>query len=485
MAPTSLALLTDLYQLTMAAGYHAAGLAEREAVFHLFFRKHPFDGGFTVAAGLAEAVEALEAWRYGPEELAYLRGLRGNDGGALFHEGFLDALARWEWACDADAVPEGTAVFPNAPILRVRGPLWQAQLVETLLLNLLNFQSLVATKAARVCLAAGGEDVLEFGLRRAQGPDGGLAASRAAYVGGVAATSNVLAGMRYGVPVRGTHAHSWVMAFGSEPEAFAAYAEALPNNVVFLVDTYGTLEGVRHAVAAGETLRARGHRLAGVRLDSGDLAYLSVEARKILDAAGFQDTAILATNDLDEHLITSLKAQGAKITVWGVGTRLVTAYDQPALGGVYKLGAIRPAPGAPWERRLKLSEQTAKISTPGVLGVRRFRGADGYYAADMIHDEELSDAGARSIIDPADPLRRKTLPADAPAEELLVPVFRGGRRVYDCPPLAESRRRTGEQLAAFHPAIKRLLNPHVYPVGLEPGLHDLRQRLIVQARGGQ
>ncbi len=483
MTLLSPALLTDLYQLTMACGYHKTGLAAREAVFHLFFRKHPFDGGFTVAAGLGEAIEALEAWRYQPDELAYLGSLRGNDGTPLFDTAFLDTLAAWEWACDVDAVPEGTVVFPHAPILRVRGPLWQAQLVETLLLNLLNFQSLVATKAARVCLAADGEDVLEFGLRRAQGPDGALSASRAAFVGGVHATSNVLAGMRYGIPVRGTHAHSWVMAFDTEPEAFAAYAEALPNNVVFLVDTYGTLEGVGHAVEAGAKLRERGHRLAGVRLDSGDLTYLSVEARKILDAAGFHDTAILATNDLDEHLITSLKAQGAKITVWGVGTRLVTAYDQPALGGVYKLGAIRRASDAPWDRRLKLSEQTAKISTPGILGVRRFRSADGLFAADMIYDEEMAATDARTIIDPADPLRRKTLPADAPVEELLVPIFRAGKRVYDCPPLAESRRRTVTQLAALHPGTKRLLNPHTYPVGLEPGLHELRDRLILQARG--
>ena len=467
----------------MACGYHKTGMSSQEAVFHLFFRKHPFDGGFTVAAGLGEAIAALESWRYRPDELAYLRGLRGNDGTALFDEGFLATLAAWEWACDVDAVPEGTVVFPNAPILRARGPLWQAQLVETLLLNILNFQSLVATKAARVCLAAGGEDVLEFGLRRAQGPDGALAASRAAFVGGVAATSNVLAGMRYGIPVRGTHAHSWVMAFPTELEAFAAYAEALPNNVVFLVDTYGTLEGVRHAVEAGAKLRERGYRVAGVRLDSGDLAYLSIEARKILDDAGFHDTAILATNDLDEHLITSLKTQGAKITVWGVGTRLVTAYDQPALGGVYKLGAIRPTPAAGWQRRLKLSEQTAKISTPGILGVRRFRSADGLFAADMIHDEEISPADARTIIDPADPLRRKTLPADALVEELLVPIFRAGKRVYDCPPLAASRQRTADQLAALHPGTRRLLNPHTYPVGLEPGLHELRNRLILQARG--
>ena len=478
------ALLTDLYQLTMASGYWKAGLARHEAAFHLFFRKPPFDGGFTVAAGLGEAVDLLSRWRYDREELAYLRGLRGNDNQGLFDTGFLDHLARWTeaFACDVDAVPEGTVVFPGEPILRVTGPLWQAQLLETHLLNCLNFQSLVATKAARVCLAAGEDSVLEFGLRRAQGPDGALAASRAAFVGGVAATSNVLAGMRYGIPVRGTHAHSWVMAFDDEPAAFEAYAQALPNNVVFLVDTYDTLEGVRHAVAAGKRLQERGYKLGGIRLDSGDLAYLSIEARKILDAAGFTETAILATNDLDEHLITSLKAQGARVNVWAVGTRLVTAYDQPALGGVYKLGAIRPGPGAPWEHRIKLSEQTAKISTPGLLATRRFR-VDGLFAADMIYDQSADGAGERLIIDPADPLRRKRLPADAPAEELLVPIFRAGKVVYWVPPLEESRRRTGEQLAGLHPGIKRLLNPHTYPVGLEPGLHELRQRLILRAKG--
>ena len=477
------ALLTDLYQLTMASGYWQAGLAAHEAVFHLFFRKAPFDGGFTVAAGLGEAVDLLARWRYPDEELGYLRGLRGNDGQPLLDPAFLDRLARWEdlFACDVDAAPEGTVVFAGEPILRVTGPLWQAQLLETHLLNCLNFQSLVATKAARVCLAAGDDAVLEFGLRRAQGPDGALAASRAAFVGGVTATSNVLAGMKHGIPVRGTHAHSWVMAFGDEPAAFDAYADALPNNVVFLVDTYDTLAGVRHAVAAGERLRARGYKLGGIRLDSGDLAYLSLEARKILDAGGFTDTPILATNDLDEHLITSLKAQGARINVWAVGTRLVTAYDQPALGGVYKLGAIRPDASAPWQGRLKLSEQTAKISTPGVLAARRFR-VDGLFAADMIYDESLPLQDERLIIDPADPLRQKRLPPDAGTEELLVPILRAGKLVYQVPPLAESRERTKTQLAALHPSLKRLLNPHTYPVGLEPGLYETRNRLIAQAR---
>ena len=411
--------------------------------------------------------------------------LRGNDGQGLFDASFLDHLAGWKagFSCDVDAAPEGTVVFPGEPILRVTGPLWQAQLLETHLLNCLNFQSLVATKAARVCLAAGDDAVLEFGLRRAQGPDGALAASRAAYVGGVAATSNVLAGMRYGIPVRGTHAHSWVMAFGDEAAAFDAYADALPNNVVFLVDTYDTLEGVRHAVRAGERLRARGHKLGGIRLDSGDLAYLSIEARKILDAGGFAGTPIFATNDLDEHLITSLKAQGARINVWAVGTRLVTAYDQPALGGVYKLGAIRRHAGEPWQPRLKLSEQTVKISTPGVLAARRFK-VNGLFAADMIYDESQPLRNDRLIIDPADPMRQKHLPPDAEAEELLLPIFRAGRPVYPVPPLAESRERTKTQLASLHPSLKRLLNPHGYPVGLEPGLHETRNRLIARARGG-
>ena len=479
------ALLTDLYQLTMASGYWRTGMAEHEAVFHLFFRQAPFAGGFTVAAGLGEAVDLLTRWRYRPEELEYLGGLQGNDGRALFDAAFLDRLAGWgeSFSCDVDAAPEGTVVFAGEPILRVTGPLWQAQLLETHLLNCLNFQSLVATKAARVCLAAGDDPVLEFGLRRAQGPDGALAASRAAFVGGVTATSNALAGLRYGIPVRGTHAHSWVMAFGDEVAAFDAYADALPNNVVFLVDTYDTLEGVRHAVVAGERLRTRGYKLGGIRLDSGDLAYLSIEARKILDAGGFTDTPILATNDLDEHLITSLKAQGARINVWAVGTRLVTAYDQPALGGVYKLGAIRRHVGESWQPRLKLSEQTAKISTPGVLAARRFR-VDGIFAADMIYDESQPLRDGHLIVDPADPLRQKRLPDDAQEEELLVPIFRGGRPVYPVPPLAESRERTKAQLAALHPGIKRLLNPHVYPVGLEPGLYANRQRLIAQARGG-
>jgi nicotinate phosphoribosyltransferase len=475
-----LSLLTDLYQLTMAYGYWKTGAHTREAVFHLHFRKQPFGGGYAIACGLGAAVDWLSSLRFTEDDTAYLATLTGNDGTALFEEGFLAYLRAMRFECDIDAVPEGTAVFAQEPLVRVQGPLIQCQLVETALLDLINFQTLVATKAARVCAAAQGDAVLEFGLRRAQGIDGGLTASRAAYVGGCSATSNVLAGRLFGIPVKGTHAHSWVMSFGDELASFRAYASAMPNNCVFLVDTFDTLQGVRHAVTVGNELRAMGHELAGIRLDSGDLAYLSIEARKILDAGGFPEAAIVASNDLDERLITSLKLQGATINVWGVGTRLVTAYDQPALGGVYKLAAVRD-PGGPWQYRIKLSEQAAKISTPGVQQVRRYTH-EGMFVADMIYDA----AGAvttHTLVDPLDPTRQRTFAADAPHEDLLVPVFRKGELVGPLPTLHASRARTAAQVAALHPGIRRFDNPHQYPVGLEKHLHDLRTRLVLDARG--
>lgn len=480
---SSSALLTDLYELTMAQGYFAAGRAQDEAVFHLFFRDLPFQGGYAVACGLADAVAYLEGLRFTQAELAYLAGLRGADERPLFTEGFLRHLETLRPRLDVDAVPEGTLVFGHEPLVRVRGPLLEAQLVETALLNALNFQTLVATKAARVCQAAGGDPVVEFGLRRAQGPDGGLTASRAAYVGGCAATSNVLAGMRFGIPVRGTHAHSWVMAFTSEAEAFRAYAEAMPGNTVLLVDTYDTLAGVRHAIEAGKALRRRGFRLGGIRLDSGDLAWLSIEARKLLDAAGFPDTTILASNDLDEHLIETLKHQGARVNVWGVGTRLVTCHDQPALGGVYKLGAIRAAGSRAWRGCLKLSEQLAKVSIPGVLQVRRYHDpGSGRFVADVITDEEEPPAEPVTLVDPRDPSRRRTLAAGLAGEALLAPVFREGRRVYEVPSIQEARTRAESQLARLSSWTRRLRNPHEYPVGIEAALSERRQRLVAAAR---
>ncbi|MEB3198209.1 MAG: nicotinate phosphoribosyltransferase [Candidatus Sericytochromatia bacterium] len=478
----SLALLTDLYQLTMAYGYWKEGIDRQEAVFHLYFRKHPFQGGYTIAAGLAEAIAWLEAFHFSADDLAYLGTLTGADGRLLFERAFLDELAAMRFSCDIDAVPEGTVVFPNQPLLRVQGPLAQCQLLETALLNLINFQSLVATKAARVCHAAQGEAVLEFGLRRAQGIDGGLAASRAAYVGGVAATSNVLAGKLYGIPVRGTHAHSWIMSFADEQTAFEAYAEAMPNNCVFLVDTYDTLEGVRRACQVGHALRARGHDLLGVRLDSGDLAYLSIEARRILDEAGFPQATIVASNDLNEHLIRSLKEQGARINVWGVGTQLATAYDQPALGGVYKLSAIRP-PGGAWQYKVKLSENASKISTPGVLQVRRFTQG-GEAIADALYDvsRDVPD-GELVIVDPAEITHQKRIAAGTPYSDLLQPIFRAGARVYDPPPLAEVRAHAQRQLGMFHEGIKRFDHPHAYPAGVEKSLYDFKLDLVLAAKG--
>ena len=477
----SLALLTDLYELTMAYGYWKTGPLDREAVFHLTFRRSPFQGGYTIAAGLATAIDYLENSRFTDDDVAYLATLAGNDERPLFEPAFLDFLRALEPACDIDAVPEGTVVFPQEPLVRVRGPLLEAQLLETALLNIINFQTLIATKASRLVLAARGEPVLEFGLRRAQGIDGALSASRAAFIGGCDATSNVLAGQCFGIPVRGTHAHSWVMCHDDELTAFREYARVMPNNCVFLVDTYDTLEGVRHAVTVGRELRRQGHEMIGIRLDSGDLAALSIEARRILDEGGFPKAAIVASNDLDERIVETLKEQDAKINVWGVGTRLITGSDDPALGGVYKLSAIR-RPGEAWQYKVKLSEQTVKVSTPGVLQVRRFYSG-GVPLADAIIDENAPCEDRVTIVDPLDMTRRRTVPDGSASEDLLVPVFRNGRLVYDLPDLASIRSRAAKQLASFPGPIKRFVNPHEYFVGLERGLHERKTRLILQERG--
>lgn len=473
-------LLTDLYQLTMAYGYWKTGMKDRESIFHVTFRRNPFEGGYAVAAGLELAIDYLEKIRFSSSDIDYLASVPGRDGAPIFEKEFLHELENFRLALDIDAVPEGTLVFPNEPLVRVRGPLLQAQLVETALLNLINFQTLVATKASRIVLAAEGDEVIEFGLRRAQGPDGGVGATRAAWIGGCHSTSNVLAGKLFDIPLRGTHAHSWVMAFDSEMEAFEAYAEAMPNNTLLLVDTFDTLEGVRNAVKIGRVLREKGQQLLGIRLDSGDLAYLSIEARRILDEGGFPEAKIVATNDLDETIITSLKQQNAKIDVWGVGTRLATAWEQPALGGVYKLAALRDEHGA-WRHTIKLSEQTAKISIPGSLQVRRFH-QDGLVRGDMIFDELDPPGDETTIVDPLDSTRRKVFATDLIPEDLLVPIFRAGKKVYDVPSLAGSRDRTLRSLATLHPAILRLVNPHTYPVGLARNLHERRTGLILRAR---
>ncbi|MCP3964030.1 MAG: nicotinate phosphoribosyltransferase [bacterium] len=474
----ALGLLTDLYQLTMAAGYLRSDKADDEAVFHLFFRRNPFGGGYAVACGLEQVTELLTAFRYTPEDTSYLAGLEGNDGRPLFAPEFLEYLRNLELSVDVDAMPEGTVVFPHEPLLRVRGPLAQCQLLETALLTILNFQTLIATKASRVVAAAGGDPVLEFGLRRAQGVDGGLSASRAAFIGGCVATSNVMAGRRYGIPVRGTHAHSWVMSFDDEPEAFSAWAEASPNNCVFLVDTYDSLEGIDNAIRSACDLRERGFEPVGIRLDSGDFVELSREARRRLDAAGFPDASVVASNNLDEHRITRLKVAGAQVDVWGVGTRLATAYDQPALGGVYKLTAVRGR-GASWSHKLKLSEDRIKISIPGVQQVRRFRSDSGFLA-DVIYDLDRGISEPCEWLDPSGNASR--IPEGATSEDLLTAVTRRGRLVRDLPTAADIQRHASAQLESLAPAVRRLDEPAVHPVGLDIELHRLRERLIGEVR---
>jgi nicotinate phosphoribosyltransferase len=474
----SLALLTDLYQLTMAAGYWKAGHAEREAVFHLTYRRPPFGGGYAIAAGLSSALAYLRRFRFTADDVAYLATLTDNEDKPLFERGFLDYLRELRFTCTVDAVPEGALVFAHEPILRVRGPLLQAQLVETPLLTLINFQTLIATKASRIVQVAKGP-VLEFGLRRAQGFDGGLGASRAAYIGGCSATSNVLAGKLFGIPVRGTHAHSWVMFHGDELASFRAYADALPGNCTFLVDTYDTLDGVKNAITVGNELRARGHEFAGIRLDSGDLAHLSSQARTLLDAAGFPKARIVASNDLDEHLIQAIQEQGARIDTWGVGTKLVTAFDQPALGGVYKLGAFKDERGN-WRYPIKLSEQPIKISNPGVLQVLRcWNGQE--LVGDVIYDELQELAPDCYDLERATPLPNPVERSDRQHRLLETVLDRGAPTARDSS-VERARARCAEDLAALSTRTKRFLNPQPYPVVLEGHVHHRKQQLIAEAK---
>lgn len=476
----SLALLTDLYQLTMSYAYWKQGLDRKEAVFHLTFRKRPFKGGFTVVAGLEYVVDFLQNFHFDSSDLSYLATLKGADDKPLFEEAFFEYLGNMKFTCDIDAMPEGSVVFPHEPLIRVQGPLIQCQILESPLLNLINFPTLIATKAARLRISAQNDTIMEFGLRRAQGIDGALTASRAAYIGGCNSTSNVLAGKLFGIPVKGTHAHSWVMVFDDELESFKAFAESLPSNCVFLVDTYDTLEGVRNAIEVGKWLRSKNKKMLGIRLDSGDLAYLSIKSRQMLDDAGFLDAVIVASNELDETLISELKRQGAQITVWGVGTNLITAKDQPALDGVYKLSAIRD-PGGPWKYKIKLSEQMIKVSNPGILQVRRFYSPTEN-VADVLYDIHTDINKGCQIIDPLDPTRRKTLQGVLHSEDLLKPIFRNGELVYDLPSLNAIRERTQVELGKFPVGIKRFLNPHEYVVGMEKSLYDLKVELIHNIR---
>src|SRR5262245_32608958 len=464
----------------MACGYWKAGVNNHDAVFHVTFRENPFGGQFTVACGLGTAIDFIRGFQFTDTDVDYLGSQRGNDGKPLFDSGFLDYLRTLQLTCDIDAIPEGTLVFPDEPLIRVVGPIAQCQLLETALLNIFNFQSLIATKAARVCLSAKDDPVIEFGLRRSQGVDGGLTAARAAYIGGCAGTSNLQAGQQFGIPVNGTQAHSWIMFFENEREAFETYAKAMPNNCIFLVDTYDSIDGIRHAIEIGSELRRQGHDMIGVRLDSGDGAALSIKARQMMDNATFTNAKIVGSGDLDEYMIADLKQRGAKIDVWGVGTKLATGQLDAALGGVYKLGAIR-RPGGKWQYRIKLSEELAKTSVPGSLQVRRFYQPDGRFMADAIYETDYGVSEPCEIVDIETEGKTKIAP-NSGYSDLLVPIFRAGRLVYEAPSIEASREHVRKQLSCAPPEILQLNNPVPYKIGLERSLYELRSKLIARAR---
>lgn len=479
----NLTLLTDLYEITMAQGYWSQEKSDTEACFYAFYRENPFEGGYGIFCGADQIADLVDNFGFSDEDIEYLRSLPASDGSPLFDDAFLDWLGAMELEVNIDVVAEGTPVFPREPLVRVTGPLLQCQLLEAAILNGINFQTLIATKATRVCRAAEGRPVSEFGLRRSQGPNGALSASRAAYIGGCASVANVLAGKMFDIPVGGTHAHSWVMTFPDELSAFRAYADAMPNNCTLLVDTYDVIQGVKNACIVGHELEQRGHKLAAVRIDSGDLAWLSKKAREILDAEGLDYVGIVLSNDLDEYTIESLNRQGAKYTGLGVGTHLAASYGQPALGGVYKLSAVREPGMREWQPRLKISEQLYKRTIPGVLNTRRYYSEDGTMAGDLIYDESDGVPDLAVIVDPLDSTRRKMLDY-AKYEDLLKPLVRNGALVdgYDLSPRA-AKQRCQEQLSLLDDSIKRFLNPHGYPCGIEKDLFRKREDIVVQMRG--
>lgn len=475
-------LLTDLYQLTMAQAYFLQGLMRTQAVFCLNFRENPFSGGYSVVAGTGCIAEIIENFSFSDDELSYLASLDAPAGGKLFEPSFLRYLQDFKPSCTIKAVEEGNIVFPREPVVQVSGSLIECQLLETILLNTINFQSLIATKASRVVAAAQGGLVSEFGLRRAQGADGGVSASRAAYIGGCASTSNLEAGRQYRIPVSGTHAHSWVMAFPDELSAFRALSQSMPKNCILLIDTYDVMQGAKHAIVVAQEMEERGERLLGVRIDSGDLALLSKRVRKAFDEAGFPYVKIVVSNNLDEHTISSLIDQGAPIDVWGVGTKLSTSYDQAALSGVYKLVAIKDQGADNWRPVIKLSEQTYKLSIPGILEARRYYDENSMMFGDMIYDSS-QDKVSNIIIDPLDGDLSLDLSSATFQEELLVTmVDKGDLTARAHPDLLAARTRLIQQLKRLKPESRRFLNPQVYPCGIEAGLFSRRSDMIKEIR---
>ena len=481
--PTDVALNTDLYELTMAQGFWESGLADTQACFNVFFRENPFGGGYAVACGMGQIADLVENFVFDDDALSYLGSLPAPGGGKMFKQGFIDYLRDFRLHVSVWAVPEGDIVFPREPMVRVEGPIIDCQLMETALLNLVNFQTLVATKTARVVQSAQGHPVSDFGLRRAQGPDGGLAVARASYVGGASSTSNVLAGKIYGIPVFGTHAHSWVMAFPSELEAFRAFAKSSPKNCVLLVDTYDVKKGIQNAITVAKEMEAKGERLAAIRIDSGDLAKLSKLARKEFDEAGLPYVKISVSNDLDEYTIQSLFAQGAPLDSFGVGTKLATCDPQPSLGGVYKLSATKAKGADKWTPVIKLSEMSYKRTIPGIQHILRFTDAEGVPVGDMIVDDSVARDTTSTIVDIMDPDYTYDV-SSYESHELLVQLVEDGRRFGEQQTLEQSKHRCREALMHLDPAVKRFLNPQFYPVGMEPGLAKLRSDLAREERAG-
>lgn len=473
-------LLTDFYELTMMQGYFRNNVTER-VVFDLFYRQNPDDGGYAVCAGLANVIDYIKSLHFDYEDIDYLRGLN------TFDEDFLDYLASFHFTGDVYAIPEGTVIFPREPLIKVVGPIMEAQLVETALLNLVNHQSLIATKAARVCYAARGGGVMEFGLRRAQGPDAGTFGARAAIIGGCIGTSNVICAKEYGVPALGTHAHSWIMSFGDELTAFRKYAELYPNNTTLLVDTYDTLRsGVPHAIQVFQELRDSGRtpEKYGIRLDSGDLAYLSKKARKMLDDADFPQAEICASSDLDEYLIDSLLSQGACIDSWGVGTNLITSKNTPAFGGVYKLAAVEQ--DNTLIPKIKLSENPAKITNPGNKTVYRIYDKEtGKIRADYITlAEETFDEAEDLLLFDSNATWKKTLLKGGSYEmkEILVPIFQNGQCIYESPTVMEIQAYCRAQLDTMWEESRRLVNPQEVYVDLSDKLYEMKKTLLNEAR---
>lgn len=470
----NLTLDTDLYELTMVAGYGLVGNENQLACFDLYYRTNPDDGAFCVFAGLESVIDYVNNLGVYPDDIEYLRSL------GIFSDEALERLASGiRFSGDIWAVPEGTVVFPNEPLIRVIGPIAEAQILETTMLALVGHQTLIATKAARLCIATRGAPVVDFGTRRAHGVQAALYGARAAYIGGCAGTSNVRAGKLFGVPVRGTHAHSWVESFDTEIESFRGFAGVFADNCVLLVDTYDTLEGVRQAIKVAEEMKSAGKSLMGIRIDSGDLAYYSKAARHMLNEAGFEEVKILASSDLDEWIIQSLRDQGAAIDIWCVGTRLITSYHTPALGIVYKLMAADRGDGK-LEPKIKISENPQKVTNPGVKKIFRFYNGSGRMIGDLLADVDEPLPKDEPVVahHPMYDYMKRTCRPPYTARELLVPIFSNGRQVYEPPALEEARKLAAREIESLEPEYKRFSNPHIYKVSLSEKVHQTKKALL-------